>query len=141
LNLSCPPGPQTIVNTDPVTGTAVDPFEVPKVFARFTTTASVFFVGGAAATAALTAPDADPVALPRPFVERVVMSPDELEDRLRDDLLVHEEDSVVHDGEGAQSRPNTRSIVILVTRLRLPAIIMRLRLPAGQADLATPVTG
>jgi hypothetical protein len=141
LNLSCPPGPQTIVNTDPVTGTAVDPFEVPKVFARFTTTASVFFVGGAAATTALTAPDADPVASPRPLVKRVVMGPDELEDRLRDDLLVYEEDGVVHDGEGAQSRPNTRSVEILIARLRLPAVIMRLRLPVGQADLATPVAG
>ncbi len=67
------------------------------------------------------------------------MSTNELEDRLRDDLLVHEEDGVVHDGEGAQSRPNTRSVVILIARLRLPAVIMRLRLPAGQAVLVTPV--
>ncbi len=141
MNLSFPLGPQTIVNTDPVTGTAVDPFEVPKVCARFTTTVSVPIDGGAAATTALTAPDADPVASPRPLVKRVVMGPDELGDRLRDDLLVHEEDSVAHDGEGAQSRPNTRSVEILIARLRLPAVIMRLRLPVGQADLATPVAG
>ena len=67
------------------------------------------------------------------------MSPDELEDRLRDDLLVHEEKGVVHDGDGAQSWPHTRSVVSLIARLRLPAVIMRLRLPVGQADLTTPV--
>ena len=141
LNLSCPPCREAIVNADPPTGTAVDPFEVPKVFARPTATASVLILLGAAATTALTAPDADPVASPRPLVKRVVMGPDELEDRLRDDLLVDEEDGVVHDADGALSRPHTRSVVSLIARLRLPAVIMRLRLPVGQADLTTPVAG
>ena len=134
LNLSCPPCREAIVNADPPTGTAVDPFEIPKVFARLTPTATVFILLGAAAATALTAPDADPVASPSPLETRIKAGPDELEDRLRDDLLVHEEDDVVDDGEGVQSRPSrpsARSVVIPIVRLRLPAIIMRRRLPAG----------
>ncbi len=109
------------------------PLEIPKVFARLTPTATVFILLGAAAATALTAPDADPVASPRPLVTRVNMGPDELEDRLRDDLLVHKEDDVVGDGEGAQSRPSrpgVRSVSILIARL-LPPAILRRRLPAG----------
>jgi hypothetical protein len=131
LNLSCPLGPQTVVEADPVAGTAVESFEVPKVLARLTTTAAVLLVSGAAATTALPAPVTNPVTCSRPNVSRVVMSTDELEDRLRDDLLVHEEKGVVGDGAGAQRRPNARSVILLVTRLRPPH--------AGQAVLAAPV--
>ena len=69
------------------------------------------------------------------------MGPDELEDLLRDDLLVDEEGGVVHGASGAPSRPHTRSVVILFARLRLPAVIIRPRLSVGQADLTTPVAG
>ena len=63
LNLSRPRSPEAIKSADPVADTAIGPFEVPEVFTRLAATASVFILGGATATTAVTASDAGAVAL------------------------------------------------------------------------------
>ena len=102
--LPLPPAGKAIEDADSPTRAAANALQDPKVITRNATAAEVLLIGGATTTAALAAPDAEPVTASRPLEVLIKVGPDELENRLGWDLGVDEQGVVLH--RGVRRGPN-----------------------------------